>query len=104
VNRIKGALLWGILSSTLLAVIWSSLDPNAASQLYPAGFSLPSSPVSLPASIAPIALHMDFKGLFNVGAIGVIFAFLMVDFFDTLGTVTGLSAKVGDIDKKRKHS
>ena len=100
VNRIKGALLWGILGSTLLAVIWSSLDPNAASQLYPAGFSLPSSPVSLPASIAPIALHMDFKGLFNVGAIGVIFAFLMVDFFDTLGTVTGLSAKVGDLDEK----
>ncbi len=100
VNRIKGALLWGILSSTLLAVIWASLDPNAASYLYPNGFSLPSSPISLPASIAPIALHMDFRGLFDVGAIGVIFAFLMVDFFDTLGTVTGLSAKVGDLDEK----
>jgi len=100
VNRIKGALLWGILGSTAIAVIWATLDSGAASQLYPAGFSLPSSPISLPASIAPIALHMDFVGLFNVGAIGVIFAFLMVDFFDTLGTVTGLSAKVGDLDEK----
>lgn len=100
VNRIKGALLWGILGSTAVAVIWASQDSGVASQLYPAGFSLPSSPFSLPASIAPIALHMDFAGLFNAGAIGVIFAFLMVDFFDTLGTVTGLSAKVGDLDEK----
>ncbi|AGB03965.1 permease [Aciduliprofundum sp. MAR08-339] len=100
VNRIKGALLWGILSSTVAAVIWASISPWAASNLYPSGFSLPSSPVSLPASIAPIALHMDFGGLMAAGALGVIFAFLMVDFFDTLGTVTGLSAKVGDLDEK----
>ncbi len=100
VNRIKGALLWGILASTALAVIWSSVDPNAASVLYPAGFVLPSSPISLPASPAPIALKMDFNGLLTAGAIGVIFSFFMVDFFDTLGTVTGLSAKVGDLDEK----
>jgi len=100
VNRIKGALLWGILASTALAVVWSSIDPNAASVIYPAGFALPSSPISLPASPAPIALHMDFQGLLTAGAIGVIFSFFMVDFFDTLGTVTGLSAKVGDLDEK----
>ncbi len=100
VNRVKGALLWGILSSTLIAVVWSYYDPSAAKVLYPSGFSLPSTLVSLPASPAPIALHMDFQGLINAGALGVIFAFFMVDFFDTLGTVTGLSAKVGDLDKK----
>ncbi len=100
VNRVKGAVLWGILSATLIAVIWSSMDSAAASIIYPAGFQIPSSPVSLPASPAPIALHMDFRGLINAGAIGVIFAFFMVDFFDTLGTVTGLSAKVGDLDEK----
>ncbi len=99
VNRVKGALLWGILSSTAIAVVWSSMDPNAASVIYPAGFALPSSPISLPASPAPIAFHMDFQGLVNAGALGVIFAFFMVDFFDTLGTVTGLSAKVGDLDE-----
>ncbi len=102
VNRIKGALLWGILSSAIAAVIWATYSPWAAHQLYPSGFTLPSSPVSLPASIAPIAFHMDFKGLISAGALGVIFAFLMVDFFDTLGTVTGLSAKVGDLDEKGK--
>jgi AGZA family xanthine/uracil permease-like MFS transporter len=42
---------------------------------------------------------MDFQGLLTAGAIGVIFSFFMVDFFDTLGTVTGLSAKVGDLDE-----
>ncbi len=99
VNRVKGALLWGILATTTIAVIWSYLDPGAAAAIYPAGFALPSSPVSMPASPAPIALHMDFNGLLTAGAIGVIFAFFMVDFFDTLGTVTGLSAKVGDLDE-----
>ncbi len=99
VNRIKGSLLWGILSTTAIAVVWSSLDPNAASVIYPSGFSLPSSPLSLPASPAPIAMKMDFSGLLNAGVVGVIFAFFMVDFFDTLGTVTGLSAKVGDLDE-----
>ncbi len=100
VNRVKGALLWGILSTTALAVVWSTMSPEAAKIIYPAGFHLPSSPFSLPASPAPIALHMDFSGLIAAGALGVIFAFLMVDFFDTLGTVTGLSAKVGDLDEK----
>lgn len=100
VNHVKGALLWGILSSTALAVVWSMLDPGAAAALYPNGFQLPSSPVSLPASPAPIAFQMDFAGLVSAGAVGVIFALFMVDFFDTLGTVTGLSAKVGDIDEK----
>ncbi len=100
VNRIKGALLWGILSTTAIAVVWSLINSHAASVLYPAGFSLPSSPFSLPASPTPIAMHMDFSGLLAAGAVGVIFAFLMVDFFDTLGTVTGLSAKVGDLDER----
>ncbi|MDK2876920.1 MAG: adenine/guanine/hypoxanthine permease, partial [Archaeoglobaceae archaeon] len=44
-------------------------------------------------------LQLDFIGLLNVGAIGVVFAFFMVDFFDTLGTVSGLSAKAGFMRK-----
>jgi AGZA family xanthine/uracil permease-like MFS transporter len=45
---------------------------------------------------------MDLHGLINVGALGVVFAFFMVDFFDTLGTVTGLSAKAGFLTKDGK--
>ncbi len=47
-------------------------------------------------------MKLDFVGLLNVGAVGVVFAFFMVDFFDTIGTVTGLSAKVGFLDKDGK--
>ena len=47
-------------------------------------------------------MQMDLHGLLNVGALGVVFAFFMVDFFDTLGTVTGLSAKAGFLTKDGK--
>lgn len=85
VRRIPGALLIAILVSTAVAVLIG---------VTPA----PESLVALP-TLDKTLLHLDFVGLLNIGAIGVIFAFFMVDFFDTLGTVSGLSAKAGFMRK-----
>jgi len=85
VRRIPGALLIAILVSTAVAVLIG---------VAPA----PESLVALP-TLDKTLLHLDFVGLLNIGAIGVIFAFFMVDFFDTLGTVSGLSAKAGFMRK-----
>ncbi len=85
VRKIPGALLVAILVSTAVAVVTG---------VVPA----PESLVALP-TLDKTFLQLDFVGLLNVGAIGVVFAFFMVDFFDTLGTVSGLSAKAGFMRK-----
>ena len=86
--RIKGALLISILVTSILG--WITGAAPWPSQI----FSTPD--------ISYTFLKLDLKGLLNVGAIGVVFAFFMVDFFDTLGTVTGLSAKAGFLTKEGK--
>ncbi|ACJ17449.1 xanthine/uracilpermease [Thermococcus onnurineus NA1] len=86
--RIKGALLISIIATSVLG--WSTGAAPWPDQI----FSTPD--------ISYTFMKMDLQGLLNVGAIGVVFAFFMVDFFDTLGTVTGLSAKAGFITRDGK--
>ncbi|WP_297063673.1 NCS2 family permease [Thermococcus sp.] len=86
--RIKGALLISILTTSVLG--WITGVAPWPEKL----FSTPT--------ISYTFMKMDLHGLINAGALGVVFAFFMVDFFDTLGTVTGLSAKAGFLTKDGK--
>ncbi|ASJ14706.1 NCS2 family permease [Thermococcus radiotolerans] len=86
--RVKGSLLISIIVTSVIGWI-TGLAPWPEHL-----FSTPD--------ISYTFMQMDLQGLLNVGAIGVIFAFFMVDFFDTLGTVTGLSAKAGFLTKDGK--
>jgi AGZA family xanthine/uracil permease-like MFS transporter len=91
--RVRGAILWGILIITALAI--------------PLGIApFPSSMVSAPPSIAPIFMEMDFSGVsFNPTnpAVAnfwlVVLTFLFVDFFDTVGTLVGVCSRSGLLDK-----
>ncbi|MBO8174146.1 MAG: NCS2 family permease [Thermococcus sp.] len=85
---IKGALLISILTTTVIGIALG-ITP-APDRL----FAMPT--------LSHTFLQMDLRGLLSVGAIGVVFAFFMVDFFDTLGTITGLSAKAGFLTKDGK--
>lgn len=85
---IKGALLISILAVTVIGIALG-ITP-APDRL----FAMPT--------LSHTFLKMDLKGLLSVGAFGVVFAFFMVDFFDTLGTITGLSAKAGFLTKDGK--
>ena len=86
--RIKGALLISIITTSIIGWLTGAAPwPDHI-------FSTPD--------ISYTFLKMDLQGLLNVGALGVVFAFFMVDFFDTLGTVTGLSAKAGFLTKDGK--
>ena len=55
-----------------------------------------------PASIAPIFGHLDFSRLWSVDFLIVMFAFLFVDIFDTLGTLIGVSSKANMLDADGK--
>lgn len=49
--------------------------------------------VSMPPSIAPTFMQLDFSAVFDVAMISVVFAFLFVDLFDTAGTLVGVATK-----------
>lgn len=91
-KKVKGALFIGIIISTVIAII--------------AGVAkLPSSIVQAPPSLAPIAmapLSVSWSEVFSPKFLVVIFTFLFVDVFDTVGTVIGVSSKAGLLDKDGK--
>jgi len=107
-KKIKGALLWGILVTWVLGIICQvtglyEVNPDAGM------FSLiPSGLFSLPPSVAGNNLFSALehvRGNFNIGIfefLVIMFAFLFVDIFDTIGTVIGVSEKAGFMDKDGK--
>lgn len=90
IKKVKGSILIGIASSTVLAVILGVTK-------------LPSSIVSLPtaASLATIG-KLDFSVILQPALFATIFAFLITDFFDTMGTVVAIGGEGGFLDKENK--
>jgi AGZA family xanthine/uracil permease-like MFS transporter len=82
---VHGATLIGILAVTLVGI--------------PLGLASYSGIVSLPPSIAPTFLQLDFSRVFEATALTVIFTLLLVDFFDTAGTLIGVTHRAGLLDK-----
>ena len=103
VKNIKGNILWGILITWLLGIICQFTGlyvPNADLGFYSL---LPnfSNGLSIP-SLSPIFCKLDFSGIFSLNFIVILFAFLFVDLFDTLGTLIGVSAKADMLDENGK--
>lgn len=92
VKNMKGGILLGIIITTILGIVLGEV-------------ALPTSIVSMPPSIAPIAFKLDILGALKPALIGSIFSFLFVDLFDSLGTIlacaneAGLVGKDGKVDK-----
>ncbi len=103
IKKVKGNILWGILATWILGIICQLgglYVPNPEIGFYPL---LPDfSGGLLPPSIAPIFGQLDFSGVLSLEFFGIVFAFLFVDLFDTLGTLVGVSTKAGMLDKDGK--
>ncbi|MBU3840603.1 MAG: NCS2 family permease [Candidatus Ruminococcus intestinipullorum] len=100
VKNIKGNILWGILITWILGIICQLTGiyvPNAELGCYSL---LPdfSQGVSIP-SLSPIFAHFSLKGIPVMEFFVIVFAFLFVDLFDTLGTLIGVSSKAGMLDE-----
>lgn len=87
-KKVKGAILIGILASTIIGIL-------VGVTVIPENFSL----VSLPPSIEPIFFKFDFSQVFTLDMLIVLFTFLFVDMFDTVGTLVGVSSKANMLDK-----
>ena len=83
-HNVKGALFWSIIVATLAGI------PMGVTQL-------PNSwiPVSIPQNLSPIFAKFDFSGLLNLKTVLVVFSLLIINIFDTIGTLMGLADKTG---------
>jgi len=88
VKKVKGDLLIGIILTAVIGI------PLGITQLN--GF------MSLPPSIEPIFFQFDFSQIFTFEMAVIVFTFLFVDIFDTLGTLVGVSTKANMLDKDGK--
>lgn len=85
--KVKGALLIGIFVATVAGI------PAGVTHL-PEGNLL-----SAPPSLEPILFKFDFHQVFTFDMLIVLFTFLFVDMFDTVGTLVGVSSKADMLDK-----
>lgn len=104
IKGIKGYMLWGILITWGLGVVLQLIGfyvPNPKAGFYSV---IPSAVFSMPSSMASTMFQFDFN--FMVSHIGdfivILFAFLFVDIFDTIGTVIGCAEKSGMLDEHGK--
>ena len=102
-KNVKGGILWGILITWVLGIICQLTHlyvPNAELGFYSL---LPdfSNGISVP-SMAPTLMKMDFSIVFSLDFVVIMFAFLFVDMFDTLGTLIGVASKADMLDKEGK--
>jgi adenine/guanine/hypoxanthine permease len=86
IRRIPAAILLGILVTALVAFVTGVAAP-------------PKAWVSLPPSLAPTFMKMDFTGALSWGFFPVVLTIFVMAFVDTMGTLIGLSARAGLLDE-----
>lgn len=98
--NIHGSILIGIASCSILAWVYAIVSPKAAADL---GIYLPTGILKFE-SISPIAGKLAWDHLLDFGMFQSLFiiivTFLFVDFFDTVGTLVGVSTKAGMLDEQ----
>ncbi|MFA5577058.1 MAG: NCS2 family permease [Tissierellaceae bacterium] len=86
-KKVKGALFFGIVITTIVGL------PLGVTTLPEAGF------ISMPPSLAPVAFKFEWSNIFTLDMLVIVFTFLFVDIFDTIGTLIGVSSKAGMLDE-----
>ena len=85
-KNVRGALLLGILITTLIGI--------------PMGITDFKGVLSQPHSIAPIFCQFDWKNILTLDMVVIVFTFLFIDMFDTVGTLIGVCTKAKLVDEK----
>lgn len=107
IKKIKGSLFWGILITWGLGIICQLTGIYEVNPEIGQFSIIPTGIVSMPPSISDINLfsaikNIDFSLIKITDIIIIVFAFLFVDMFDTIGTLIGVSEKANFIDKNGK--
>ena len=100
IRKVKGNLLIGIIFTWGLGIICQLVGiyvPNPETGFYSL---IPTGVIAAPASLAPTFLQLDFSVVGTVNFFVVMFSFLFVDLFDTLGTLIGCASKAEMLDEE----
>lgn len=90
-RKIKGAALISILLVSIAGMVLGIVEaPKSISSVV--SFSMPS--------MSETFLQMDIKSALHYGLFSIIFSFTLVELFDNLGSMIGLSKKAGLMDEK----
>lgn len=99
IKNVKGSVLLGIIATWGLGMICQTVGiyvPNPEKGF----FSLfPNGIMSMPASLSPTLMQVDFSSVLSFEFFTVLMAFLFVDLFDTIGTVIGCASKANLLDE-----
>ena len=100
-RKVKGNILWGILITWGLGILCQLAGFYMPSEELGLSSLLPdfSGGLSIP-SLAPVFGRLSLEGISLPEFITIVFAFLFVDIFDTLGTLIGVSSKAGMLDEE----
>ncbi|MBR5133690.1 MAG: NCS2 family permease [Alistipes sp.] len=85
-KKVPGAMLLGILLTTFIGI--------------PFGITKLSGVVSLPDSIAPIFMQFEWHNVLSLDMLAIVFTFLFIDLFDTMGTLIGVSTRANMVDSQ----
>ena len=88
-KNVKGALLIGILAATLIGI------PMGITQI-------PDGIFKAPPSVSQVAFQFEWSNIFSWEMLIVVFTFLFVDIFDTVGTLVGVASKADMLDEEGK--
>ncbi len=85
-RNVPGAILIGILATMVIGI--------------PLGVTEFQGVISTPESISPIFCKFEFDKIFTLDMLVVVFTFLFIDMFDTVGTLVGVCTKANMVDEK----
>lgn len=86
-KQVKGALFFGILATTIIGIPLGVTNLHAGSLF------------SLPPSLKEVAFKFEWANILTWDMLIVVFSFLFVDIFDTIGTLIGVSSKANMLDE-----
>ena len=91
--KVRGGILWGILITAVIGIFIK--DPATGAAIT----TLPTKVVSLPDSLSPIFCKFEWSSILSWDMLAVVFTFLFIDMFDTMGTIIGVHQGAGLIKK-----
>ena len=91
--KVRGSILIGILATAIIGLFIK--DPASGEAI-----TKFSGVVSAPDSVAPIFCKFEWSSILSWDMLAVVFTFLFIDMFDTMGTVIGVSQKAGMVDEE----